>query len=276
MGKVLLCTGDYAKTPYYFENLGIRVFSAEELCYVLKENAILIDRELIDRKLVKWIEDSLHLKKLAGMLYPMLQKRTSTAAFAGVILQYVQFYDKETIQKTEAVFKTGANLNAYEKLKSRVDYMVENKRYASALTEYDSLLTLLPEGERELTARILHNKGVALCGLFVFEEAARNFKLSFDLLPETETLVEYLAAMRLSMSEEDYVAFAAGFPDYYEETLELESRVEALRAEWETSQEKQYLTDRLSMKEEGGISGYYAETDRKVQELKNKYRTNVS
>ena len=57
LGKVLLSTGAYAKTPYYLEGLGIRVYSAEELCYVLKEDAFFLDRSIVDRKLIRWIEE---------------------------------------------------------------------------------------------------------------------------------------------------------------------------------------------------------------------------
>lgn len=276
MERVLLCTGDYAQTPYCFENLGIRVFSAEELCYVLKENAFLLDREIVDRRLVKWIDESLHLPKLAASLYPLLHQKTSVGAFAGMILEYVGFYDAETIRRTEEIFRTGANLNAYEKLKSRVDYMVGNGRYSAALVEYDALLEQLPEGEKELTAKILHNKGVALCGLFAFEEAASQFRKAYELVPDRESMISYLAAKRLSMDEGDYISFAAGFPEYYEETLELERRVVALREQWEQSEQKDRLDWRRSLKADGDVRQYYAETNKRVQELKNAYRAGVN
>ncbi len=272
MGRVLLRTGDYAKIPYCFDSLGIRVYSAEELCYVLKENAFLLDREIVSKRLVRWIENELKLSELAGLLYPFLNQKTSVGAFAGIILSYVKLYDTESIRRTEEMFHTGANLSAYEKLKTRVDYMVSNGRYASALVEYDSLLSQLPKEEKELTAKIIHNKGVALCGLFLFEEAARQFKGSYDLLPDTETLIEYLAAKRLSMEEAEYISFAAGFPEYYEETLELEKRVEGLRSQWKNAQQAQDLEELRSLKEEGRMTQYYKESERKVQELKNSYR----
>lgn len=275
MDKVLLCTGDYASTPYCFENLAIRVYSVEELCYVLKENAFLLDREIVDKKLVRWIDESLHLPDLAASLYPLLHQKTSVGAFAGIILEYVRFYDDAAIRQTEEIFRSGANLNAYEKLKSRVDYMVKNGRYAAALVEYDALLEQLPEGEKELTAGIHHNKGVALCGLFAFDEAAAEFEKSWQLVNNRETLISFLAAKRLSMEEGDYISFAAGFPEYYEETLELEHRVVALRKQWEASPQKNGLTQYLSLKKGGDMMQYYAETDKKVQELKNTYRANV-
>lgn len=276
MGKILLGTGEYAATPYYFENLGLRVFSVEELCYVLKENAFLLDREIINKRLVRWIEEDLKLSGLAGSLYPLLHKKTPAGSFAGVILRYAGFYDEETVERTEEIYQTGANLNVYEKLKSRVDYLVQNGKYAAAILEYEVLLGKLPQEEKELTSKIIHNMGVAMCGLFLFEEAAGQFLKAYELVQNQETLVEYLAAMRLSMKEEDYISFAAGHPEYYEETLALEKRVEELRAAWEDAEQKRLLDRRLLRKVHGDSAGYYAETDRRLQELKNEYRENVS
>ena len=275
MERVLLEVGEYAKIPYSFDNLGVRVFSAEELCFVLKENAFLLDRELVDRKLVRWIDEIIKLPRLAQALYPLLNKRTSAGTFAGTILDYVKLYDKETIRNIEERFNQGANLSTYEKLKTRVDYMVKNGRYASSLVEYDSLLAQLPEEEKNLTAKIHHNKGVALCGLFLFDEAANHFKLSYDMIPNVETMIEFLAAKRLSMDEEDYISYAAGFKDCYDETLELEKRMQELAAFWEDTVEKQALEERLSWKKSGNMAKYYLETDRKVQDLKSSYRASI-
>lgn len=275
MGRVLLGTGEYAKIPYCFENLGIRVFSAEELCFVLKENAFLLDKEIVNKKLVRWIDEILGLPELAASLYPLLHQRTSVGVFASAILQYVGFYDVETVRNTEKLFHKSANLNVFEKLKTRVDYMVTNGRLSLAVPEYDALLAALPPKEVKIRAGALHNKAVALCGLFLFEEAAEEFKKSFDILPERENFISYLAAKRIAMEESEYVAFVAGFPDYYEDTLELEKRVEALRISWEESKEKHFLDECKELKTEGYMSRYYEAVDNKMQELKRKYRESV-
>ena len=132
MGKVLLSTGAYAKTPYYLEGLGIRVYSAEELCYVLKEDAFFLDRSIVDRKLIRWIEEELMLPKLAAALYPLLQKKTDPGTFAGIILQYVHLYENDVIKKTEAVYREGAGLSPFEKQKNRVDHLLTDGRYRTA------------------------------------------------------------------------------------------------------------------------------------------------
>lgn len=275
VGRVLMGTGEYAKSPYYFENLGIRVFSAEELCYVLKENAFLLDREIVNKRLVRWIEEELKLSALADELYPLLHKKTPAGAFAGVILRYTGFYEEETVAGTEEIYRTGANLSVYEKLKSRVDYLVQNEKYASAVLEYEVLLGKMPEEEKVLTSKIRYNMGVALCGLFLFAEAAEQFLKAYALVQDREMLTAYLAAKRMSMKEEDYVSFVAGHPEYYEESLVLEKRMEELRSAWEEAEARQRLDRRLLRKARGDASGYYAETDLWLQELKNQYRESV-
>ena len=275
MGRVLLSTGEYATIPYCFENLGIRVYSAEELCYVIKENAFLLDVEILNKKLVRWIDEVLALPQLAAELYPLLNRKTSVGVFVSAILRYVGFYDEETIAHIEEIYKSGTDLNIYEKLKSRADYMVSAGRYAKAVLEYDSLLEELPGEEKQLRAKLLHNKGVALCGLFFFTEAAQAFKEAYAIIPDAETLTEYLAAKRMSMEESEYVAFVAGIPDYYTETMELESRVERLHREWEEAAVKKQLEERMAIKEEGNMAAYYEETDRWVRELKHRYRDSV-
>lgn len=275
MGKILLQTGEYTTIPYSFDNLGIRVYSIEELCYVLRENAFLLDREIMDRRLVKWIGEALKLPELATMLAPLLHNKTSVGAFVRVILSYVGLYDEAEVGRIEELFFQGIGLNAYEKLKSRIDYLVESGKYTPAILEYDALLARLPEKEIILRAKILHNKGTALCGLFLFEEAALHFEEAYGLDGDQESFIAYLAAKRLAMKEGDYISFAAGLTDCYEDTLELERRMEALQAQWEDSEEKQFLNRRSLLKDEGDVA-YYEETDRKVQDLKNRYRVNVN
>ena len=46
--RVSVCVGEYAKTPYCVPELGINVFSMEELCYCMKENVFLLDFSIIN------------------------------------------------------------------------------------------------------------------------------------------------------------------------------------------------------------------------------------
>ena len=52
--KASLCVGEYCENAYNVEGLDIRVYSMEELCYCLKENAFLLDLSIMNDKLVDW------------------------------------------------------------------------------------------------------------------------------------------------------------------------------------------------------------------------------
>ncbi|MDE6128620.1 MAG: hypothetical protein K2G16_05440 [Lachnospiraceae bacterium] len=51
--------------------------------------------------------------------------------------------------------------------------------------------------------------------------------------------------------------------------------MEELLKAWEESEQKRSLDRRLLRKVQGDSAGYYAETDKRLYELKNEYRENV-
>ena len=78
------------------EGLDIRVYSMEELCYCLKENAFLLDLSIMNDKLVDWIGEECKVWELAKQLYPMVHKQGSLSVFVVTILQYVGMYRKKS------------------------------------------------------------------------------------------------------------------------------------------------------------------------------------
>ena len=69
--RVSVCVGNYAKEPYRIPGLEINVFSMEELCYCMKENAFLLDLSLLDDGLLDWMEQECGLGELAQRLHPL-------------------------------------------------------------------------------------------------------------------------------------------------------------------------------------------------------------
>ena len=147
--KASLCVGEYCENAYTVEGLDIRVYSMEELCYCLKENAFLLDLSIMNDKLVDWIGEECKVRELAKQLYPMVHKQGSLSVFVVTILQYVGMYDPEDIRQVEQVLKQGAGLSNLEKRKSQIDYMVEKRKYAAAIRGYDLLLETWSHLEQE-------------------------------------------------------------------------------------------------------------------------------
>lgn len=281
--KASLCVGEYCEHAYNVESLELKVYCMEELCYCLKENAFLLDLSLMNDKLVDWIGEECKVRDLAKQLYPMVHKQGSLSIFVVTILQYVGMYDPEEISQVEQVLKQGAGLSNLEKRKSQIDYMVEKRKYAAAIRGYDLLLETWSDLEKQgkelpggkVRAAILHNKGVALTGLMLYDKAALYFKEAWQTDRDREHLDAYLAAKRMELPEDEYVAFAAQNPENYTESLELEKRIEQFEREWEQQPEYRQLQLRGTWRADDRVK-YDAENERLTQALKNSYRTSVS
>ena len=281
--RASLCVGEYCENAYTVEELGISVCCMEELCYCLKENAFLLDLSIMNDKLADWIGEECKVRELAKQLYPMIHKQGSLSVFVLTILQYVGMYGEEDLKQVEQVLKQGAGLSNLEKRKSQIDYMVEKRKYAAAIRGYDMLLetwsTLEAEGRElpagKVRASILHNKGVALTGLMLYDKAAEQFREAWQAEPDRVHLDAYLAAKRMELPEDAYVAFAAQNPENYTESLEREKRIEQFEREWEQQPEYRQLQLRGDWRTIDRVK-YDAENERLTQALKNSYRTSVS
>ena len=277
--RITVCVGDYATTPYCIPGLEIEVFSMEELCYCMKENAFLLDFSLLDDELVDWIERQCGLKELAKKLYHLVHKSSSLSAFAVTILEYTGLYEESIIQQIEQVLKKSAGLSTVEKRKSQIDYLVQKRKYISAVRGYDQLLKNWGEFENEqgqppaipTRAAILHNKGIAYAGLMLYTQAAECFLEAYEVGADEEDYMSFLTAKRLELTENDYVTFAAEQTKNYQYTLELEKKVERLMQEWEQQPEYLRLYNRRELR---GVDWqkYYEENDSITQALKNGYR----
>lgn len=278
------CVGNYAETPYCIPGLEIDVRCMEELCYCIKENAFLLDLSFLNDELINWIESQCGLPELANALYPLIHRQGSLSGFAVMIMEYVGFYDNDVIRQVEQVLKQGAGLSSIEKRKSQVDYLVRKKKYTEALYGYDQLIKKWREQKAEdetalpaasCLAAILHNKGTAYAGLMYYDMAAKFFQLAYEKDRRDDYYIDYLAAKRMTLSENEYVAFVAEKPEQYHLTLELERKMERLSEEWEQQPEYLRLYNRREQRADGDMKKYYEENERLTRLLKSGYRDSL-
>lgn len=282
--RVSICVGNYASIPYCVPGIEINVYSMEELCFVLKENAFLLDFSIMNDDLTDWIDRECGLKELARALHPMIHKKGSLSVFVTTILNFTGLYDRQAAAETEQVLKQGAGLSSIEKKKRQIDYMVMNKKYRIAVKEYERLIGKwqenVEEGEplpaAECLALIWHNKGVALAGLMIYEQAAECFLRAYELEPRQDFYRDYLAAKRMVLTESEYVSLAAENRAGYELTLELEKDVERLTDEWEQQPEYLQLYNHRELRTGDRRQKYYEENERLTRILKDSYRKSAA
>ncbi|MBQ4536477.1 MAG: tetratricopeptide repeat protein [Lachnospiraceae bacterium] len=282
--RASICVGEYSTTPYFIAGLEIPVYCMEELCYCIKENAFLMDTGIMNDGLVDWIGSKCGLKELAKQLHPLVHRKGSLSVFVSMIMEYTGLYETAVIRNVEQVLKQGAGLSGIEKRKSQIDYLVGRKKYLSALNGYDALLSKWREMEQEgkplpavgVLSAIWHNKGVALAGMMNYERAAECFYKAYELEQNAEYYVAFLAAKRMSLSDEEYISFVADRSEGYEHTLQLEKTMEQLQKSWEEQADYQRLKERSKWRFGLEKQRYYNENDRLTEAFKECYREYVS
>ena len=277
MSQIILGTGEYASTPYYMEKFYVNLYSVEELCFLLVEKAEFLDQDVMQRDLVRWLDEQCGLNQLAHTLYSLLNQNGSTVAFAGTILEYVNLYPSEVVARTEQIIRNNEGLNPYERGKAKADYMLQNRKFFTALKQYDGLLSRIPETESLLRARILHNMGVAYAKLFMYLPAAERFMEAYETDGNEESLEMYLAALRMHYEDKDYVSHIAEHPEYHDVSLRVERRMERAYGQFEGTDENRMLFTLQVFKEEGNSTvgtnaQYYQEIEKLTAGLKEAYR----
>ena len=272
MNIPILTLGQRALVPYTFHRLLLSIYSVEELCYLLKTNPFILDTQIMDKKLVAWLGESCGLPDLAKSLSLIIKKSKSAEEFVMAILTYTGYLSAEETERIALVFKGNIGLNDYEKEINRADFLLDSGKYQRARYEYDRILMSIPAGERLISGRIYHNRGVALSRLFLFEQAAESFLNAYKLTDRPESGRGYLASVRLSLDDVDYIRFIADHPSYYDFSLEVEHIYNQAVSVYNETDEKQNLDNLILDKAMGSGNSYYVGVKDLVAELKKHYQ----
>lgn len=279
--QMILGTGRRAEKPYFMERFYVNLYSVEELCFLFVDRAELLDGEIVQRDLVRWLDEECGLGDLAHELDALLNRKGSTAAYVGAVLEYVNIYPPDVIERTEEIVKGNEGLSPYERQKAKADYLLGERRYLAALQQYQNLAYTVPDNEKLLLARLYHNMGVACAGMFLYGQAAEWFKKSYETDGKREGLTMYLAALRMGQQEKAYIDYIAAHPEYHDLSLEVERMIKRAEGSFEGTDENRMLVTYQVMKDEGaGVLGssapYYEEIEKLTAELKKNYRRSMS
>ncbi len=280
MGYPELCLGNIAGKPYYFNKMLVNVYTIEELCFCIQNEAYLIDSDIVDGELADWVDRECGLHDLGMDLARLVREKGTPAAFAGMILEYTGYQTREEMAGTEEIIRNNSDMSAAERGKAKADYLFDSGRYAMALNEYERMLDTFPDTETVMRASILYNMGASKAQLFDFKGAAENYRLSYDCVKDDDTLKAYLAAVRMSMKNEEYIDFLSKHGEYCDMSLETESVIHKWYDQFDTTEQSRMLFTLKVLREDGSdIPGdpapYYSEVDQLTSKLKNSYREMV-
>lgn len=217
MADLYLSIGALSQTPYYLSGLGVNIYSMDELCFYLVENAYILDSNLVDTGLCNFIIEELELKEIGERIKELVRLKKTTGEIVTELLQLTGYCGQDEIKKIRQILVDNATLSFAAKRKIKGDNMVKVCKYTRAIEEYQYILSNVKwDEESELCSSILHNIACAYARMFMFDKVAEYFKKAYELDGNNESLIMYLAAMRMSMKKEDFerMAIRCGYEDY--------------------------------------------------------------
>lgn len=215
---LLLCRRQ-ADTAYYHENLGINIWTLEELSYLIYNYPLLFGEDVSSERLFGWIETSLSYEKLANTLRKMRSLAESDINIMSAILSSCNYYDETEISlfkstllkytkyplweisylKGKSQFKRGAYKKAYKMIHEAVDLLERDMRKQATDT----------------SLKELNEKRAAMyCDLASIRMQLFDEKGALELIKQAKVSSHYKRAAKLKYLIEKTSDYA---PPYYKE-----------------------------------------------------------
>ena len=179
-----LASIENTKNPYYIDILGIHIYSAEELFFIIYEHPLLVMEDFINEPLIGFIKNELYLASLAAQIDEMKLSGDSDDSILFMMLESSDLYTFTEISRYRDRILSLRKLRPSEYMKKKADYMFELKRYGKAIYWYEKIIKKpLSDGQR-LTAdaflgSVYNNLGSAYANLFLFEKAYNAYDMAY-------------------------------------------------------------------------------------------------
>ncbi len=269
MAGFILCRGKYAQKPYYISNMSINIYSMEELCYYIYNNIYLIGTDLIQPELIEYIDRELKEAELARQLEFLVNQNAGLSELVITILRYVDYYTEREIMALKDVIDRLDTQNAFERLKARADNFLNNRRYNSAIRNYE--LVVYGKADRTLPADFYgnawHNMGTAYARMYHFSEASVCYRTAYELNQNEVSLKAYMSA-KCMVSGDD-------IPDDDELMYVTRREIETMMDHAPEDSEYNPIRQAFELKSNGQVSEYYEALDRIIDNWKAQYRNYI-
>ena len=235
-----------------------------------------MDASCFTREFADWLGEQCGLPELAVRLRALLKGKEKPEVIAPQILEYAGCFSEKEIADTAQLIRLGADVPLPEKQKARADYFLEHRRYAMAIQAYRRILKEEKTRIPSFDGKLYHGLGAAQAGLFLFEKAADSFENAYRLGGQEESLLCLLAAKRMSLSEQEYLAFLTEHGEYYEASLKLEERMRKRKEAWTDERNASRIASIRSAFFAGDREQYSRLMQRETERLKEEYRNDAS
>ena len=188
MSGLILCREKTVTHPYYVTELGLHLYTGEELCYFIYNDILLIGEDFLDERLFDFLEQ-LGEEKLADRAR-RLKEQAGLFDVLYLLLQELHYYNTAELFAFRRRLEELSEASAGARMKAKGDYLFECGQYYHAIRVYEQVMESGSSelADSEFVAKIWHNKGCCNARLEIFDEAMYCMEKAYRLTKDTALL----------------------------------------------------------------------------------------
>ncbi len=179
--SLLLCRQEQVSNPYYVEELGVHLYSSQELCYVIYNYPLLVMDDFFDELLIGFIRTELAMPFLAEKITKLKDEHGTTDEILFQILADVAYYSPREQAAYRQKVMALRRLSPAEYQKEKAGYFYEIGLCGRALAIYGKIL----DDDRDIKlasdfrAGIKNNMAACCAKLFDYSGAMREYDAAY-------------------------------------------------------------------------------------------------
>lgn len=267
MGKMILCRGRQTDKPLVIEGTGMRLYTAEELCYYIYNNIYLIGQDFINGRLIEFLRQTGE-EELSERMRSLSEKKAGLAEMLVTILKTVDYYSVSDIEKLRETLNTLGRQNVCERLKSRGDGYLANECFFSAVKCYESIISEYKGNGLSGSeyAKVYHNLGTAYARMFMYKKAVKYYDEAYAIGQHEESRKCSIAAGMLADRNSGPVNVDATEDEYV-----INREIETLMDNARYSDEYRQIEQIEALKQQGMMKEFNDAIDSELVKWKNDY-----
>ncbi|MCI8453757.1 MAG: hypothetical protein HFE84_03975 [Lachnospiraceae bacterium] len=220
--SLLLCRQEPVENPFYIEELGLYLYSSQELSYVIGNHPLLVMEGFVDDRLILFLRSELRMPFLAERLEKWIKGRGPSDELLFQILADCAYYSPQEQTKFRQQVTAFRKLAAHEYEKKRADYFYSLGLYGKAASMYERILETTREKglSGDFKGKIWNNIAACYTKLFCFQKAMH----AYDCAWNEDEKTEYVKRMYFLTRMQPGIAVKERY---------LEQMPDAAKAEWE-------------------------------------------
>ena len=231
--SLLLCRQEPVPSPYFIEELGIHIYSSQELCYIIYHHPLLVMEDFVNQNLAEFLRTGLCMPFLAERIEKWLDSRGPSDELLFLILSECAYYTPQEQARYRQTISNLRKLPEDEYAKRRADYYYSLNLFGKAVSMYEKILE--PGRESRLSgdfkSRIWNNIAACYAKLFCYQKAMYAYDCAWN---EKNDRI-YLKRMYFLTRLEPELTMKERYSEVLnkEETKQWDEELEAIRKEAE-------------------------------------------